>query len=76
MFLSKCTLKNIYNTPQICSDMLKIAPKALHLKKNGTPPPPFRTFPAASHLVYYSTKNIATFIDSLLVYISQMYLQV
>ena len=69
-FLSKFTLKNIYNTPQICSDMLKIAPKALHfLKKNGTPPPsqerptapptppPFRTFPAASHLVYYSTQK-------------------
>ena len=30
MFLSKCTLKNIYNTPQIFSGMLKIAPKALH----------------------------------------------
>ena len=35
MFLSKCTLKNIYNTPQIFSGMLKIAPKALHF-----PPPP------------------------------------
>ena len=29
----KFTLKNIYNTPQICSGMLKIAPKALHLLK-------------------------------------------
>ena len=35
MFLSKFTLKNIYmyNTPQICSGMLKIAPKALHFLK-------------------------------------------
>ena len=33
IFLSKFTLKNIYNTPQICSGMLKIAPKALHFLK-------------------------------------------
>ena len=43
MFLSKCTLKNIYNTPQICSGMLKIAPKALHFLKflggHSSPPP-------------------------------------
>ena len=71
MFLSKCTLKNIYNTPQIFSGMLKIAPKALHFlkflgggptppppPKNGSQPPPFLTFPAASHPVYYSTKKI------------------
>ena len=75
MFLSKCTVKNIYDTPQICSGMLKIAPKALHFLKflgGGSPnappprrmgnsppppPPPLRTFPAASHPVYYSTKN-------------------
>ena len=45
MFLSKFALKNIYNTPQICSRMLKIAPKALHFLQflgGGplTPPPP------------------------------------
>ena len=47
MFLSKCTLKNIYNTPQIFSGMLKIAPKALHFLKflgggpiPDPPPPP------------------------------------
>ena len=34
MFLSKFTLKNMCNTPQICSGMLKIAPKALHFLKN------------------------------------------
>ena len=73
MFLSKCTLKNIYDTPQICSGMLKIAPKALHFQKknwgraNPPPPPPRRTghsnppplltFHTASHPVYYFTKN-------------------
>ena len=44
MFLSKCTVKNIYNTPQIFSGMLKIAPKALHflnfLGGRAIPPPP------------------------------------
>ena len=36
-------LTNIYNTPQIFSGMLKIAPKALHFLKclgGGQPPPP------------------------------------
>ena len=32
MFLSKCTLKNIYNTLQICSGMFKSAPKALQIR--------------------------------------------
>ena len=67
MFLSKFTLKNI--------------PKALHfLKKNGTPPPPPPpSVPSLRRLTSFiiPQKNIlATFIDSLLVYISQMYLQV
>ena len=70
--------------------MLKIAPKALHFLKfleGGPPNPPhpneratvtpFRTFPAAFHPVYYSTKKIfvATFIVSLLpsVYISNVF---
>ena len=39
MLLSKCTLKNIYNTPQIFSGMLKIAPKALHFLKFIGPSP-------------------------------------
>ena len=52
MFLSKFTLKNMYNTPQICSGMLKIAHKALHFPK-PPPPPPLRTFPAASRPIYY-----------------------
>ena len=72
--------KNIYNTPQIFSGMLKIAPKALQfLKFLGGVTPPLLTFPAASHPVYYSANKIlATFIFSLLVYrpISQMYLLV
>ena len=84
MFLSKFTLKNIYNTPQIFSGMLKIAPKALHFlqflsppppPKNGPqPPPPLPTFPAASHPVYYSTKNNSChfYSVSLLVYISNV----
>ena len=39
---NKCTLKNIYNTPQNCSGMLKIAPKALNFLKflGGGPPSP------------------------------------
>ena len=43
-YFQKCTLKNIYNTPQICSGMLKIARKALHFLKflGGAPPPPPR----------------------------------
>ena len=68
MFLSKCTLKNIYNTPQIFSGMLKIAPKALHFLK-------FLTFPAASHPVYYSTKNNSChfYIFIISVYISNVF---
>ena len=74
---------NIYNTPQICSGMLKIAPEALHFLKflgGGPPPkngpqPPFRTFPAASHPVYYSTKNNSCHFYSFIisVYISNVF---
>ena len=65
IFLSKFTLKNIYNTPQICSGMLKVAPKALH----------FRTFPAASHPVYYSTQTNSCHFYSFIisVYISNVF---
>ena len=94
MFLSKCTLKNIYNTPQICSGMLKIAPKALHFQKflrggppNPPPPPPEEraitppppSVPSLRHLTPFIIPQetiLATFIVSLLVYISQMYLLV
>ena len=67
--------------------MLKIAPKALHFLKflggGPTPPPPlkngpqppFRTFPAASHPVYYSTKNNSCHFYSFIisVYISNVF---
>ena len=88
MFLSKCTLKNIYYTPQIFSGMLKIAPKALHFlkflgvgptppppRRTGHSPPPFLAFPAASHPVYYSTKNNSChfYIFNISVYISNVF---
>ena len=88
MFLSKCTLKNIYNTPQICSGMLKIAPKALHFLKflgeGQTPPPPRRTghsppsLPSLRRLTPFiiPQKIILATIFSLLLYISQKYLLV
>ena len=84
MFLSKCTLKNIYNTPQICSGMLKIAPKALHFLTflGGGPPkpptPPSVYLPCARLTPFIIPQKIilAIFIVSLLVYISQMYLLV
>ena len=69
--------------------MLKIAPKALHFLKflGGGPqnppppeervkaPPPFRTFPAASHPVYYSTKNNSCHFYSFIisVYVSNVF---
>ena len=86
MFLSKFTLKNMYNIPQICSGMLKIAPKALHFLKSPPPPPPRRTGhnppppPSVPSLRLLTTFIIPhflpLFIVSLLVYISQMYLLV
>ena len=84
MFLSKFTLINIYNTPRICSGMLKIAPKALHFlqfppppqeRATAPPPPPPPTFPTASHPVYYSTQNYSYHFYSFIisVYISNVF---
>ena len=57
MILTKMTLENISDVPQICSGTLRIAPRALNLQNflGGGPPkppygegatgPPLRTFP-------------------------------
>ena len=36
-------LENIYNVPEVCSGMLRIAPRALQIL-NFQPPPPLLTF--------------------------------
>ena len=41
MILTKMTLENIYDVPQICSGTLRIAPRALHFP-NSFPKPPLR----------------------------------
>ena len=61
---------NIYNTPQICSGMLKIAPKALHFRKflggGGHNPPSVPSLRRLTPFIIPQKIILATFIVSLL----------
>ena len=80
----------MYNTPQICAGMLKIAPEALHFlkflggglapppppPKNESQPPSVPSLRRLTPFIITHTQNLATFNVSLLVYIFQKYLLV
>ena len=88
IFLSKFKLKNIYSTSVIDIKIFIIRlryaqnslPKALHFLRTGhsPPPPPLPYLPCgvSPRLLFHKKIILATFIVSLLVYISKMYLLV